>query len=182
MEVILKRDVPNVGRVGELVRVKPGYARNFLLPRSYAIIADKGSKKGLEQHNRMIAKAKSRLKEESEARAEEIKKLSVQLEKRFNEHGKMFGSITTGEIADLLKAQGHEVDRRDVELPEIKDGGKYEVKLRLPGDVYSTITLELKAVVEKENRAPKVKKQKAEKAEASEGDAEEKSKSETKES
>jgi large subunit ribosomal protein L9 len=190
MEVILKRDVPNVGRIGEIVRVKNGYARNFLLPRSLAVVADKGNVRSLEHHKRLIEKEKAKVKAESEEKATQVKEVKLGLKKRFNEANKMFGSVTATELVDLLKTKGYTFDRRDIEIPDIAAEGTYEVKVRLPGDVYSTVELKIDAIKEKKTKkkaaakktkkTEETKKAKAEKAEkeeskeAAEASAEEK--------
>jgi len=160
MEVILKRDVPNVGRMGELVRVKNGFGRNYLLPRSLAVLADRGNKISLEHHQRLIEKEKIKVKLESEEIAKEIAKVKITLKKRFNDQKKMFGSVASSELVTELKSKGFSVDRRDLELPDMTDAGTYSVKLRLPGDVYTQFDLKIQALVdteakEKKTRAPK---------------------------
>lgn len=160
MEVILKKDVANVGRMGEVVRVRSGFARNFLVPRSLAVVASSGDKRNLEHQQRLIEKEKAKVREASQAKAGEIKKITVSLKKKFNEHNKMFGSVTSAEVAQLLKKEGHEFDRRDIELPELSGEGTFEVKVRLPGDVFTTIQLTIVAELVKEKKAAKAPKAK----------------------
>lgn len=174
MEVILRKDVQNVGRIGELVKVKNGFARNFLLPRSLAVVASSGNKAALEHHKRIIEKEKAAVKLESEALVKDIEKLKFSLKKRFNESNKMFGSVTTSELIEELKAKGFSVDRRDLNIPEITEAGNYEVDVRLPGDVYSKFSLKIEAIVEASDAKPKkaAKKKETAKKEAKAEDTE----------
>lgn len=170
MEIILRKDVPNVGRMGELVKVRNGYARNFLLPRELAVVANRGNRKSLEHHRRLIDLAKKKVVAESETKASDVQKIKLKVSKRFNEAGKMFGSVTSTELVDLLKSKGIEADRRDLEFDEIKEAGSYEIKLRLPGDVYSSFSLEVKAVQDEKAKSKK-KLAKSPKTEAPETEA-----------
>jgi len=160
MEVILNKDVSNLGRVGEIVNVTPGYARNFLLPRSMAIIASRSNKKFLEHQKRMVEAQKKKIRAESEVLATEIAKLSIKLKKRFNEQEKMFGSLNETEIVDALKKLGHQFDRRDVDLGDIREAGTHKIKVRLPGDVFAEVALTIEAM---KVEAKSVKKPKGEK-------------------
>lgn len=163
MEVILKRDVPNVGRIGEIVRVKNGFARNYLLPRSLAVVADAGNVKSLEHHKRVIEREKVKVKEESEAKAGDVEKLKITIKKRFNDQDKMFGSVTPLEVTEELKKKGHSFDKRDVEIPEIETAGTYKVKVRLPGDVFTELELKVEAIKEKKAKKKAATKKAAEK-------------------
>lgn len=157
MEVILKKDVPNVGRMGEIVDVRPGFARNFLLPRSLAILASKSNKRMLEHQRRLVESQKKKVRAESEERAKEISKIKITISRRFNEQDKMFGSINPQEIVEAIKEHGYEFDRRDIELGEIREAGTYEVRVRLPGDVYTQIQLKVEAIKEETKKAKKAK-------------------------
>lgn len=174
MEVILNKDVSNLGRVGEIVNVTPGYARNFLLPRSMAIIASRSNKKFLEHQKRMVEAQKKKIRAESEVLATEIAKLSIKLKKRFNEQEKMFGSLNETEIVDALKKLGHQFDRRDVDLGDIREAGTHKIKVRLPGDVFAEVALTIEAMkveaksVKKSKGEKKAKASKTEEAPASE--------------
>jgi len=167
MEIILKKDVPNVGRIGELVNVRNGYARNFLLPRSLAVVAVKGNKTALDHQLKLIETDKKKLREESEEASKEFAKIKITLQKRFNDQDKMFGTISSTELVEELKAKAYVVDRRDLEIPEISCEGSFEIKVRLPGDVYTSFQLKIEAIREKEKktgakkaRAPKAAKTK----------------------
>ncbi|PIR23034.1 MAG: 50S ribosomal protein L9 [Deltaproteobacteria bacterium CG11_big_fil_rev_8_21_14_0_20_45_16] len=167
MEIILKKDVPNVGRIGELVNVRNGYARNFLLPRSLAVVAVKGNKTALDHQLKLVETDKKKLREESEEASKEFAKIKISLQKRFNDQNKMFGTISSTELVEELKSRGYVVDRRDLEIPEISGEGSFEIKVRLPGDVFTSFQLKIEAIKEKEKksgakkRAPKVAKAEA---------------------
>jgi len=140
IEVILREDVKALGKAGEMVRVKPGYARNFLLPKGLAFEATEGNKK------RIVAEAKARStrleseKAEASALAGKLGAASVTLKGKAGEEGKLFGSITAQDIADGLAAQGLTVDRRRIELEHpIKTLGFHSVVVRLHPDVHAEV-------------------------------------------
>ncbi|MBN8554796.1 MAG: 50S ribosomal protein L9 [Deltaproteobacteria bacterium] len=149
MQVILKKDIPQLGRIGELVKVRNGYARNFLIPRSMAVAASTGNVEELEHQKKLVDLHKKKIQKESEAFAATMKSVSITISRKFNDAGKMFGSITTSDVSESLTAAGHNFDRRDLEVDAIKGAGNYSVKVRLPGDVFTTIQLNVEAQVEK---------------------------------
>jgi large subunit ribosomal protein L9 len=155
MEVILKQDVSNLGRIGDLVRVKPGYARNFLLPRELAVIASTAQKASFEHQKRLIEAHKKKVQKNSQEKAKDFEGVRLTIERRVNESGKMFGSVTANDVSDLLKEKSYNFEKSDIELEAIRAAGNYTVKLRLPGDVFAEVTLEVKGVVEAEKRAKK---------------------------
>lgn len=157
MQVILKKDIPNIGRIGELVKVRAGYARNFLIPRSLAVAADAGNMKGLEHQKRVVDFHKKKVQKESESVAATMKGVQVSILRKFNEAGKMFGSISASDVASALTAQGYAVDRKDVDIPVVKAAGSYSVQVRLPGDVFASVSLSIEAEVEKEAAEGKAK-------------------------
>ncbi|TVQ78826.1 MAG: 50S ribosomal protein L9 [Bradymonadales bacterium] len=162
MEVILKRDVPNVGRVGDLVRVKNGFARNYLLPRDLAAVANIGNKRNLEHHRRMIEAAKKKIRLESEERSKEVEKIKLKFERRFTETGKMFGAVTSTELLkELSDKHKLQLDRRDLDPNEIRAEGKHSLKLRLPGDVFTEIQIEVKVLKETKEKKEKSTEKKA---------------------
>lgn len=145
MEVILTQDVENVGIKNEVIKVKDGFARNFLLKNNYAIVATPGNKKNLE---RQIQRARElRAKRLSEARllAERLGALSLKIRKKAGKEGKLYGSVTAQEVADLLEAtSGQTIDRRKLVLPQhLKSVGAYTVQLRLEPGVSADIKLEV---------------------------------------
>ncbi len=166
MEVILKQDVAKLGRIGELVKVKNGYARNYLLPRDLAVVASTSQKAAFEHQKRLIEAHKKKVQKASEEKAKDFDGLRLSVERRMNEAGKMFGSVSTQDVSELLKEKGHDFSRTDIELETIKTPGTYTVKLRLPGDVFADIKLEVKGIEEAEKKAAK-KTTKAKAAKAS---------------
>ncbi|MCI0329474.1 MAG: 50S ribosomal protein L9 [candidate division Zixibacteria bacterium] len=142
MKVILKEDVEKLGKVGEVVRVADGYARNYLLPRQLATVATKGTLKAVEHITREKALRDQKRRRELERLKQSIEKLSLMTEKETGEEDRLFGSVTSSEIAELLAQQGIGVDRRKIELEEpIKALGIYEVPVRLGLDITATLKL-----------------------------------------
>ena len=146
MDVILREDVKSLGKAGEMVRVKPGYARNFLLPKGLAFEATEGNKK------RIAAEAKARdtrlagEKAAASALAAKLGAATVALKGKAGEEGKLFGSITAQDIADGLAAQGLEVDRRRIELEHpIKTLGFHSVAVRLHPEVHAEVKVNVVA-------------------------------------
>lgn len=136
VQLILKEDVEHLGTAGEVVDVKPGYARNYLLPQGLAYEATEGNLKRLEQERRRVEKAAEREKEQAEDLARQLEDASVTFSVRAGEEGQLFGSVTAADIADRLQDQGLEVDKRWIELEEpIKQLGVYTVTVDLHSEV-----------------------------------------------
>ena len=140
MEVILREDIKTLGKAGELVKVKPGYARNYLLPKGLAYEATEGNRK------RILAESKARVAKAEEeagvarALAAILSGVSLNLSRKAGEGDRLFGSITTQDLADALAAQGHAVDKRRIELEHpIKTVGQHTVAIRLHPDVSAEI-------------------------------------------
>lgn len=145
MKVILTQEVKNVGKEGELVDVADGYARNFLLPRRWAIAATPGNLKRLEEIRRHQQHRRQKALEESKQLAERIGQASVTIQGRAGEEGKLFGSITAADIAKALKETiGRDFDKRKIGLSEpIKRAGMYTVSVKLDHDVEATVNVEV---------------------------------------
>ncbi len=136
MEVILRQAVENLGNPGEVVSVSNGYARNYLLPRGVAFLATEGNKKRITQEKARLEAAESARREAAQQLADRLGEVSITFAARVGEEGKLFGSVTAGDIAQQLEAQGHHVERRQIDLHEpIKALGVYRVPLRLHADV-----------------------------------------------
>ena len=136
MEVILREDVQSLGKAGQLVRVKPGYARNFLLPRGLAFEATEGNKKRIDAEARARASKASAEKAAAEQLAAQLGAITVTLRGKAGEEGKLFGSVTAQDIADFLGTRGIQMDRRRITLDEpIKTLGEYSVSMRLHPEV-----------------------------------------------
>ncbi len=166
MEVILREDVPDLGIIGEVVNVKPGYARNYLIPRGMAVVADQRNLANL-AHQQAVIEAK-KLKERSshEAMAEALGKQQLETEQRAGRGGKLFGSVTNLDVKKLLDEKGFDIDRRRILLSDpIKEIGDYEVDIRVGQDVTTTIKLlvrplggELEDEAVEEEKAPEAVK------------------------
>lgn len=148
MIVILNRDVKGTGKAGDVVKVSDGYARNMLLPKGYAKEATEGNIRSLEKQKAIAAEKKAEEKAAAQARAEEINKLSVKISTKVGDSGKIFGSITSKDIAEALKAQhGMDLDKKKIQLGSpIKQTGETAVDIKL----YQEVTAQLKVIVEAE--------------------------------
>ena len=136
MEVILREDVPSLGKAGQIVKVKPGYARNFLFPRNLAYEATEGNKKRIAAEQAAHAAKRAAEQKEAEAMAGRLGAVVVVLKAKSGEEGKLFGSIGANDIAAALEKMGHAVDKRRIDLEHpIKAVGEYTVPLKLHSDV-----------------------------------------------
>jgi len=144
IQVILQEDVPNVGTSGELVKVRPGFARNFLLPRSLAVPATTAQIHRLE-HEKAVAVAKAeKSKKEARDLADQIGKLKIQMARPVGEDDRLFGSVTAKEIHAAVEAKGIKFDRKKMHLAEpIKQLGTFDVPVRLATDVVATVKVEV---------------------------------------
>jgi large subunit ribosomal protein L9 len=134
--VLLREDVDNLGARGEIVRVKAGYARNYLLPRKLAVQATPGNVKQIEAERGALLKKEASERATAEGQSALMKDLRLNFERKVGEHGLLYGSVTSMHVADALKEKGYEIDRRRVHLPEpIKETGEYTVAVRLHRDV-----------------------------------------------
>src|ERR1700730_8668601 len=147
MEVILKEDVDKLGSRGDVVKVAEGYGRNYLLPRKLAIEASPGNKAVIEQMRAASLRRSAKEKTQAEDLARQFDGVSLAFQRRSGEHEQLFGSVTSGDIADALAKKGFHVDRRKVQLQDpLKTLGEFIVPLKLHKDV----TTHLKVVIEKE--------------------------------
>jgi large subunit ribosomal protein L9 len=145
-DVILREDVKSLGKAGELVRVKPGYARNYLLPQGLAFEATEGNKKRIAAETRARGARDQAERAEAERFAATLGAAALTLKGKAGEEGKLFGSITAQDIADALAAQGHQVDRRRIELEHpIKTVGHHTVGVRLHSEVHAEVRVSVVA-------------------------------------
>ena len=134
--VLLREDVDNLGARGEIVKVKAGFARNYLLPRKLAVVATSGNVKQIEAERAALMKKEARERGTAEQQAELMRALRLDFERKVGEHGLLYGSVTAMHVAEALREKGYEVDRRRVHLPEpIKETGDYAVTVRLHREV-----------------------------------------------
>jgi large subunit ribosomal protein L9 len=146
VEVILREDVPNLGAIGEVVRVRPGYARNFLLPRGLAVEANRKNMAELEHQKRVIAAKAEHDRKSAEGLASKLEGISVTVRARAGEEGRLFGSVTNLDVERLLAAQGVVVERRRILLEEpIKQVGTFPVAIQLSRGVRATIQVVVEA-------------------------------------
>jgi large subunit ribosomal protein L9 len=144
VKLILRESVPSLGEAGDVVSVKPGYARNYLIPLGKAIFATESGVRELEHHQRVVAQKVAKELKELEAVRARIESLSLEVKARAGEEGKLFGSVTALQIGELLAEQGIEVDRRRIELPEpIKELGEHSVGVKLHRDLVAQIKLQV---------------------------------------
>jgi large subunit ribosomal protein L9 len=145
MQIILQEDVEKLGTRGQVVEVKEGYARNFLLPRKLALEASAGNMKRLEKMRAVFAKKEAVEKGDAQKLAELLAGVSLELTRKAGETDQLFGSVTSADISEALAAQGFTVDKRKITLAEpIKVIGEYEVPLKLHREVSATVKLTVK--------------------------------------
>jgi large subunit ribosomal protein L9 len=150
MEVILKEDVNKLGARGDVVKVAEGYGRNFLLPRKLAIEANEGNKAVIVQMKAASVRKSAKEKTQAEELAKQFEGLSATFQKRAGEHDQLFGSVTSGDIAEAIVKKGINLDRKQIQLHEpLKTLGEFSVPVKLHKDV----TAHLKVVIEKEAAA-----------------------------
>ncbi|HIR82302.1 MAG TPA: 50S ribosomal protein L9 [Candidatus Cryptobacteroides pullicola] len=145
MKIILKKDIANLGEAGDVVEVKTGYALNYLVPQGFASV---GTPSALKQHAetlRQRAHKEAKLVAEAQALATKIEALTVALTAKVGESGKLYGAVTSSQVAESLAAQGVEVDKRNVTLPEIKELGEYEGKVKCYKGVFATVKVSVSA-------------------------------------
>jgi large subunit ribosomal protein L9 len=144
MKVILRDDVKNVGRMGQVVNVADGYARNYLVPRGFAIEANTKNIKSLEHEKRIIGEKVKRIKNSAQDLAKKISTITLTIKANAGEEGKLFGSVTTMDIAELLKNEGIEIDKKKISLDEpIKRLGSYSVNVKIHPEISAQLAVEV---------------------------------------
>jgi large subunit ribosomal protein L9 len=140
MKVILQSDVPDLGRVGDIVKVRDGYGRNFLVPRGLAVVADEGNVRRLDHQKRVAAQKAARELSAAKALAEKLSATAVSIRHQAGDEGKLFGSVTNRDVVDALAAEGFALDKRAVVLDEpIKTLGVFTVPVKLARDVTAQV-------------------------------------------
>lgn len=140
MKVILRQNLDNLGQIGEIVEVKDGYALNYLIPKKYAYAALDGNIKALEEEKKQLEKKKAKEIQDAEKLASELDKLSITIPVQVGEEDKIFGTVTTQQIADGIEEKGFDIDKRKLELEEpIKALGIYTVQVKLHPDVTAKV-------------------------------------------
>jgi len=139
-KILLREDIENLGGRGEVVKVRAGYARNFLLPKGIATLATKGNVKQIDRERESLLKKAATEKSTADAQADQMRGISLAFERKAGEGGTLFGSVTSMDIAEALQAKGYEIDRRKIVLKDtIKETGDYTVNVKL----HREVTLEI---------------------------------------
>lgn len=142
MQIILKEDVLNLGKSGELVSVRPGYGRNYLIPQGKAVIATAKNVAEVEHQKKVIAARNAKLLKDSQALADKLAQIEVTVERQVGAEDKIFGSVTTRDIEEAIAEKGVKLDRRKIQLAEpIKSLGKYSIDVKLSPEVTGHFTL-----------------------------------------
>jgi len=146
MKLILREDVYNLGKGGELVEVKPGYGRNYLIPRGLAVLANPKNIREVE-HQKAVAAAKAaKLKASAEAIAKRLSDTPLSFKRKVGEQDKLYGSVTAMDLAEALAGRGVQIDRRSIDLPEpLKTLGDFEVGVKLHSDVVGKVKVKVEA-------------------------------------
>ena len=148
-KVLLREDVDDLGARGEIVRVRAGYARNYLLPRNLAVEATTGNVKGIEQERAALLKKEAKERATAEAQSQQMGSLVLEFRRKAGEQGALYGSVTSMDVAEALQERGYEIDRHRIHMREpLKRVGEYAVPVRLHREV--TIDLQVKVVPEGE--------------------------------
>ena len=145
MEVILKKNVNKLGYANEIVKVKPGYGRNFLIPQGYAILATASARKAHEEILKQKSHKEAKLQSEAQEMADKIAKLELSIQTKAGDNGKIFGSINTIQLAEALKKEGFEVDRKSLKIKDepIKELGTYEAEVNLFKGIIQSISFKV---------------------------------------
>lgn len=142
MKVILKEDVKNLGVAGSVVNVADGFARNFLIPRNLAVEASTKNIKALEQARKKIEDEVRKVKDRAQELSNKLSSLTIQIQAKAGEEGKLFGSITNADISEALKREGYDIDRKKIVLEEpIKRLGTYTVQVKVYQDIVATVNI-----------------------------------------
>ena len=135
MQILLRKDIEGLGHIGDVVNVKPGYGRNYLLPRQWAVAVTPGNIRRVESEKKKAEEARKVLDQELDSLAERLKQVSITIPSKANEEGHLFGSVTAAQIAGLLQAEGHKVEEKMIQLTEpVKELGVVEIPIQVrPG-------------------------------------------------
>lgn len=147
MEVILQKEVENLGNQYELVKVRPGYARNFLIPRGLAVVATPSSRKVMDEIIKQRAHKEEKFKKDAENLAVKLKDVVLKIAAKAGENGKIFGSVNAIQLAEAIEKLGYKIDRKNIDLKSdtIKSTGKYTANVRLYKDISTEVAFEVVA-------------------------------------
>ena len=146
MEVILKDDIKGLGYKNDVITVKPGYGRNYLIPQGFAVLANQSNRKMLAENVKQAAHKAEKIKQDAQEIADKLNGVSLTIKAKAGESGKIFGAVTTLQISDALREKGIEIDRKKIAFnSEVKFLGSYEVEIDLHKEVKSTVPFEVVA-------------------------------------
>ena len=145
MKIILKKEVANLGEAGDVVEVKTGYALNYLVPQGFAVVGTASALKQHEETLRQRAHKEAKLVADAEAVAAKISAVDVKIAAKVGESGKLYGAVTAAQVAEALAAKGIEVDKKNVTIPEIKEVGEFEGKVKCYKGVFATVKIAVEA-------------------------------------
>ena len=145
MKIILKKEVANLGEAGDVVEVKTGYALNYLVPQGFATVGTPSALKQHEETIRQRAHKEAKNVAEAQAKAAKLSAAAVKLAAKVGESGKLYGSITSAQVAAALAELGFEVDKKDITVPEIKELGEFEAKVKCYKGVFADLKVEVVA-------------------------------------
>ena len=146
VQLILREDVPSLGDAGDLVRVKVGYARNYLLPKGMAVLATESRIKEVEHNKRVVEEKLAKELKDLEALRDRLQSLELEVTAKAGEEGKLFGSVTSAQIAELLSEKGYDIARRTILLSDpIKEVGEHRIPIRLRKEIVAEVRLKVAA-------------------------------------
>jgi len=146
MEILLIENVQNLGARGDVVNVKDGYARNFLLPRKLALPVTAGNKRQIELEKERNLKMRAKELASAQGLAAQLEGIALSIAKKAGDNGTLFGSVTNADVADLIKAKGFEIEKQSITVPHVKSVGAYDVDVRLYSGVHAKLKIEVTAL------------------------------------
>lgn len=147
MEIILKQDVEKLGHKNDIVSVRPGYANNCLIPQGYATLATPSAKKVLAENLRQTAHKETKLRDDASAIAAKLEAIELSISARASEGGKIFGSVSSAQIAEALEAKGFAIDKKSISCDTIKEVGSFEASVKLYKDIKATVKFTIVAQI-----------------------------------
>jgi large subunit ribosomal protein L9 len=141
MKLVLKQDVENLGETGDIVTVKPGFGRNYLIPQGFAVLATKGAIKSAEENVRQASKKRESAQASAQQLADKLSNVSITVSVTAGEDGRIFGTVTTQQVADALTDKGFEIDRKKITLDDVKSLGEYKATVQVIGDIKASVTV-----------------------------------------
>ncbi|MCX7988471.1 MAG: 50S ribosomal protein L9 [Thermodesulfovibrio sp.] len=144
MKVILKEDIPNLGKAGQIISVKDGYARNFLFPKGLALLADEKNMKFLERQKKKFEEEAKKKRQDAESIAQRLSETQLTIKAKAGEDQKLFGSVTSKDIAEALNKEGFSIDKKQINIVEpIKRVGEYEVEVKLHANIVAKVKINI---------------------------------------